>query len=81
MLEEGTPFTVRADGKRDCRAGPGDPGPSFTWSTDGDLGEGDLAAFVAPLLAAGYQVVTHDAPGHGASGFGHDVDARSSPAR
>ena len=29
-----------------------------------------LAAFRAPLLAAGYSVVTYDAPGHGASGWG-----------
>lgn len=29
-----------------------------------------LAAFAAPLLSAGYSVVTYDAPGHGASGWG-----------
>lgn len=31
---------------------------------------GRLAAFLAPLVAAGYSVVTWDAPGHGASGRG-----------
>jgi pimeloyl-ACP methyl ester carboxylesterase len=32
---------------------------------------GQLAAFVRPLVTAGFTVVAHDAPSHGASGPGH----------
>lgn len=69
VLEEGTPFTVRVAG-REIVAWSWGSGPVVYlvhgWGSRG----GRLAGFVAPLLAAGYQVVTHDAPGHGASGFG-----------
>src|SRR4051794_27933537 len=38
-----------------------------------------LAAFVEPLVAAGFQVVTYDAPSHGDSGPGGLGRRRSSP--
>jgi len=69
VLEEGTPFSVRVEG-REIVAWTWGAGPVVYlvhgWGSRGRR----LAAFVAPLLEAGYQVVTHDAPGHGASGFG-----------
>lgn len=66
MIERARPFTVRADGLRIAAWTWGD-GPVVYlvhgWGSRGAR----LAAFVPALLAAGYQVVTHDAPGHGAS--------------
>ena len=66
MIERARPFTVRADGSRIAAWTWGD-GPVVYlvhgWGSRGAR----LGAFVPALLAAGYQVVTHDAPGHGAS--------------
>jgi pimeloyl-ACP methyl ester carboxylesterase len=66
MIERARPFTVRADGLRIAAWTWGD-GPVVYlvhgWGSRGAR----LSAFVPALLAAGYQVVTHDAPGHGAS--------------
>ena len=65
-IERARPFTVRVDGSRIAAWTWGD-GPVVYlvhgWGSRGAR----LAAFVPALLAAGYQVVTHDAPGHGAS--------------
>lgn len=71
VLERGTPFSATVAGRRISAWswGTGD-GPAVWlmhgWGSRG----GRLAAFVAPLLAAGHRVVTHDAPGHGASDSG-----------
>ena len=66
LLEEARPFSVRVDGSRLAAWSWGD-GPIVYlvhgWGSRG----GRLAAFVPPLVDAGFQVVTHDAPGHGAS--------------
>jgi pimeloyl-ACP methyl ester carboxylesterase len=66
VLERGMPFTATAAGRRISAWSWGD-GPTIWlmhgWGSRG----GRLAAFVAPLVAAGFRVVTHDAPGHGAS--------------
>ena len=65
-IERARPLTVRADGTQIAAWTWGD-GPVVYlvhgWGSRGAR----LAAFVPALLAAGYQVVTHDAPGHGAS--------------
>lgn len=66
ILEQGHPFSLTVDG-RPVRGWSWGQGPAVYlmhgWGSRG----GRLGAFVAPLLAAGYRVVTHDAPGHGAS--------------
>jgi pimeloyl-ACP methyl ester carboxylesterase len=66
VIEQARPFSVRVDGRRLAVWSWGD-GPIIYlvhgWGSRG----GRLAAFVAPLVAAGYQVVTYDAPAHGAS--------------
>lgn len=65
-LERARPFAVRV-GRRRIAAWSWGDGPVVHlvhgWGSRGAR----LAAFVPPLIAAGYQVVTHDAPGHGAS--------------
>lgn len=65
-IERARPFTLRVDGTR-IAAWTWGAGPAVYlvhgWGSRGAR----LAAFVAPLLAAGYRVVTFDAPGHGAS--------------
>jgi pimeloyl-ACP methyl ester carboxylesterase len=67
VLERGTPFSTTIAGRQVHAWSWGDGGPvvwlMHGWGSRG----GRLAAFVPPLLAAGYRVVTHDAPGHGAS--------------
>ena len=66
VIELAHPFTVRVDGRRLAAWSWGD-GPIVYlvhgWGSRG----GRLAAFDRPLVAAGFQVVAHDAPGHGAS--------------
>jgi pimeloyl-ACP methyl ester carboxylesterase len=66
LLDRGSPFDLRVEGRR--LAG-------WTWGTGpavalvhgwGSRG-GRLGAFVEPLVARGYRVVTYDGPGHGAS--------------
>jgi pimeloyl-ACP methyl ester carboxylesterase len=65
-LERARRFTVRANGAR-IAAWAWGQGPVVYlvhgWGSRGAR----LAAFVPGLLEAGFQVVTHDAPGHGAS--------------
>jgi pimeloyl-ACP methyl ester carboxylesterase len=67
VLERGTPFSTTIAGRHVHAWSWGDGGPAVWlmhgWGSRG----GRLGAFVPPLLAAGYRVVTHDAPGHGAS--------------
>lgn len=66
VLEAGKPFSVVATGRRVSAWSWGD-GPAVClmhgWGSRGAR----LGAFVAPLVHAGYRVITHDAPGHGAS--------------
>jgi pimeloyl-ACP methyl ester carboxylesterase len=60
------PFTVVVDGQRIAAWTWGDGPPVYLVHGWGSRGA-RLAAFVPPLVGAGYQVVTYDAPGHGAS--------------
>ena len=66
VLAAGRRFTVDVDGLRVAAWSWGE-GPAVYlvhgWAGTG----GQLTAFVPPLLAAGFRVVTFDAPGHGAS--------------
>ncbi len=66
FLAAARPFEVEVGGKRVAAWSWGD-GPSVYlvhgWAGVG----GQLAAFVPPLVAGGFRVVTFDAPGHGAS--------------
>jgi pimeloyl-ACP methyl ester carboxylesterase len=64
-------FTLRVDGRRVVGWRWGDPDAPVVYLAHGWASRGSrLAAFSAPLLAAGYSVVAYDAPGHGASGWG-----------
>ena len=67
LLSGARRFDLELDGLRVAAWSWGD-GPAVYlvhgWAGVG----GQLAAFVPPLLAAGFRVVTFDAPGHGASG-------------
>src|SRR6266567_3887625 len=69
VLEAGKPFSVVASGRRVSAWSWGN-GPAVClmhgWGSRGAR----LGAFVAPLVRAGYRVITHDAPGHGASDTG-----------
>ena len=75
----GTPFEVESEGHtvRGHRWGSG-PVVYLVHGWGGN--ETQLARFVPPLLAAGFSVVTHDAPSHGSSdpgavaGQGHAVE-------
>ena len=66
LLQDATPFTFSAEG-HDLAAWSWGSGPMVLlhhgWSGRGS----QLGAFVSPLVAAGYQVVTYDAPAHGDS--------------
>lgn len=66
VLELARPFSVSVEGRRLAGWSWGD-GPIVYlvhgWGSRGAR----LAAFVSPLVSAGFQVVTFDAPGHGAS--------------
>lgn len=66
VIELARPFSVRVDGRRIAVWAWGDGPVVYLVHGWGSRG-GRLAAFVPPLVAAGFQVVTHDAPGHGAS--------------
>ena len=73
FLRTGRRFAMRADGRpvTGWRWGPAvGQAPviylAHGWGSRG----GRLAVYAEPLLAAGYAVVTWDAPGHGASGRG-----------
>jgi len=67
LLSDARRFDVTVDGQRVAAWAWGD-GPAVYlvhgWAGVG----GQLAAFVPPLRAGGFRVVTFDAPGHGASG-------------
>ena len=64
-------FTLRVEGRRVIGWRWGDRGRPVVYLTHGWGSSGArIAAFVPPLLDAGYSVVTYDAPGHGASGWG-----------
>jgi pimeloyl-ACP methyl ester carboxylesterase len=69
ILEEATPFALTVAGRRLMGWSWGN-GPAVYlvhgWGSRG----GHLGAFVAPLLAEGFRVVTHDALGQGASDSG-----------
>ncbi|HWC74779.1 MAG TPA: alpha/beta fold hydrolase [Gemmatimonadales bacterium] len=59
------------DGRRIVGWRWGDPDAALVYLVHGWASRGSrLAAFSAPLVEAGYGVVTFDAPGHGASGWG-----------
>ena len=66
ILQEASPFTFNAEG-HDLAAWSWGDGPAVLlhhgWSGRGS----QLGAFVAPLVKAGYRVVTYDAPAHGDS--------------
>jgi pimeloyl-ACP methyl ester carboxylesterase len=66
LLDTGTRFEVRAEGRRvvGWRWGTG-PQVALVhgWGSRG----GRLGAFIEPLLRRGYAVVTYDGPGHGSS--------------
>jgi len=71
FLAGGERFTLRVDGRRVAGWRWGNPDAPAVYLSHGWGSRGArLAAFGEPLLAAGYRVVTYDAPGHGASGWG-----------
>lgn len=71
FLASGRRFEVRVEGRRVVGWRWGNGGGPVVYLVHGWGGRGGrLAAFATPLLDAGYSVVTFDAPGHGASGFG-----------
>jgi pimeloyl-ACP methyl ester carboxylesterase len=71
FLAGGERFTLRVDGRRVVGWRWGNPDAPAVYLCHGWGSRGArLAAFSEPLLAAGYRVVTYDAPGHGASGWG-----------
>ncbi len=73
FLASGQRFTLRVDGRRvvGWRWGDSDSDAPIVYLSHGWASRGArLSAFSTPLLAAGYQVVTYDVPGHGASGWG-----------
>ncbi len=64
-------FTLQVQGRRVVGWQWGEPDAPVVYLVHGWASRGSrLAAFTAPLLAAGYRVITYDAPGHGASGRG-----------
>ena len=67
LLAEATPFEVKLGDATTIKAWTRGAGP-LVLLVHGWEGRGSqMASFVQPLVAAGYQVVTFDAPGHGAS--------------
>jgi pimeloyl-ACP methyl ester carboxylesterase len=73
FLASGRRFTLRVEGRRvvGWRWGESETGAPIVYLSHGWASRGSrLAAFSTPLLAAGYNVVTYDVPGHGASGWG-----------
>jgi pimeloyl-ACP methyl ester carboxylesterase len=67
--EGGLPFGVRWRG-RELRGWTWGSGPNVYLVHGWGGHSGQLAGFVRPLVAAGFTVVAHDAPSHGASGPG-----------
>ena len=73
FLQTGRRFAFRADGRpvTGWRWGPGVGHAPVVYLAHGWGSRGGrLAGYAEPFLAAGYAVVTWDAPGHGASGRG-----------
>src|SRR5574341_72224 len=71
FLARGERFTLRVDDRRVVGWRWGDPHAPAIYLSHGWGSRGArFAAFSDPLLAAGYRVVTYDAPGHGASSWG-----------
>src|SRR5262245_31924667 len=66
LLGRGTRFAVSVGGER-LAAWRWGEGPAVLLAHGWGGRGGQLRAFVAPLVDAGFQVVAHDAPGHGAS--------------
>jgi alpha-beta hydrolase superfamily lysophospholipase len=66
----GRPFEVRTRG-RELRGWIWGSGPTVYLVHGWGGHAGQLASFVRPLVTAGFTVVAHDAPSHGASGPGH----------
>jgi pimeloyl-ACP methyl ester carboxylesterase len=67
FVATGAPFSVRVDGVTLAGWSWGQGPAVYLMHGWGGLG-GQLADFGPPLVAAGYRVVSFDAPGHGASG-------------
>jgi pimeloyl-ACP methyl ester carboxylesterase len=64
-------FTLQVDGRRVVGWRWGEPDARVVYLVHGWASRGSrLAAFTAPLVAAGYAVTTFDSPGHGASAWG-----------
>lgn len=71
FLAGGRRFVLRVEGRRVVGWRWGDDGAPVVYLVHGWGGRGGrLAAFAEPLRAAGYTLVTYDAPGHGASSWG-----------
>lgn len=66
QIERARPFTVRVENRRVAAWRWGEGPVVYLVHGWGSRG-GRLTAYVAPLVAAGYQVVTYDGVGHGAS--------------
>ncbi|HYH06817.1 MAG TPA: alpha/beta hydrolase [Thermoanaerobaculia bacterium] len=67
ILAEATPFEVRLGVETRIQAWKWGSGPMILLVHGWEGRGSQLASFVQPLVAAGYSVVTFDAPGHGAS--------------
>ena len=68
LLKDAQPFDVRLGETKIVKAWRWGAGAKIVLLVHGWEGRGSqLAPFVAPLIGAGYSVVTFDAPGHGAS--------------
>lgn len=67
ILTEGVPFDVSVGEGRTIQSWRWGLGPAVLLVHGWEGRGAQLASFVRPLLAAGFSVVTFDAPGHGAS--------------
>lgn len=67
LLAEATPFDVRLGVTLSVRAWRWGIGPAILLVHGWEGRGAQLSAFVRPLLAGGFSVITFDAPGHGAS--------------
>ena len=78
LAEPGRPFQMRLDGRTVAGEVWGDPDAPTVYLVHGWGGWGaQLDGFVAPLVAAGFRVVTFDGPSHGASDPGLEGPGRS----
>ena len=67
LLVDATPFDVRLGDATTIKAWSWGEGPLVVLVHGWEGRGSQMSAFVAPLVADGYRVVTFDAPGHGAS--------------